>query len=80
MEIKEYKEITVKQEEIKDIICNACNKSIYENKFGSIDGCKMSFDFEYGSAYDGDLYIGHLCDKCYEEFIDHLKIKLTQLC
>ena len=76
MKIEEEKTITTTETVLKDVLCNGCGVSIFTNGY-TIDGCKVSFDFEYGSAYDGDYHQAHFCDKCYDEIVSKFKLKPT---
>jgi len=77
----DFKRVTKKVVEniATKIRCNFCNKIIKghiesdDKEYGVwyiYEGGEVSFNFGYGSSFDGD-YPGHthICDKCAEKFI-----------
>jgi hypothetical protein len=75
MEIKEKQIRVISEDIIKQVLCNGCEKDIWNGH--TIDGARMSFNFEYGSKYDGDFQFAELCDDCFEKIRYGLKIPLT---
>jgi len=61
----------VECEEIKDILCDKCGKSIILEI--GIEGCEFFLDFPYGSVRDGERYKIYLCDGCGSDFLTSLK-------
>lgn len=67
--VKKIKE--VEELESRIIICNKCGDS----EEGYYVGCQsVTFDFGYGSYFDGEQWELELCDSCIKELAKSLKL------
>ena len=48
-------------------LCFMCQKEIYANDFGSIDGISITDTAGYGSRFDGEVFTLTCCDDCLEK-------------
>lgn len=56
----------VESEEVVDVTCNRCGKSIYIN--GQGEGIRFHAHWGYESKHDLQQWTGDLCQDCSEEF------------
>ena len=83
--MKTTKEVekTITFDEVDEILCNKCEKSIEiiskGNKSGyswvNYKGGQFCPTFGYGSQYDDAIYEVHICDECWTEFMNEWKIE-----
>lgn len=78
MEIKTKTQKIVEVEEISNIFCNKCDKSIIY-LYNNVAGTKLLADFGYGSVKDGLMEEFHLCDDCYDDLVLTFKHPPTKL-
>lgn len=71
------KEVEVKEirREIEKATCDWCNKEFEKSTFECNGWGDVHIKFGYGSRYDDDLWIGEICDECFEK---HLKSKMRK--
>ena len=67
MKTKKKIQKTVEVEEIIDVTCNKCNKSICVDGCYSTKGASFDVDFWYGSNKDGCVFRFELCDDCFDK-------------
>ena len=74
--MKTYKEIeeVVKTRELKEVLCDRCEKNTYNAPY-SFSGTCFVMDFGYGSMFDGGGYEIELCDDCCKWLLNQLKTK-----
>ena len=59
------------------VLCNGCQKDIWNGH--TINGCKITFDFEFSSAFDGQLLLIHFCDDCFIKMQNSLQLPPNDL-
>lgn len=65
MKIQEVR--TIKKLVDTAIICNKCGEDCTDNH-ASLVG-----DWGYGSKYDREFHVSHICESCYTKFIAEMK-------
>ena len=68
--MRQYKEMTVKQEVLDQVICNCCGKPVSASE----DGVHSEFltiakRWGYFSPFDGEKHIIDICPSCYQQWI-----------
>lgn len=68
--MRSYRTVTVKQEELDGIICNACGGKIVQIA-SSVweDHLAIEKSWGYGSSYDGEIHRFDICENCYNDWI-----------
>lgn len=58
-----------KVEETKEIACDFCGETqkCEPEQGDSFSGGNFGFAFGWGSKFDTDEYVGHICDKCFSK-------------
>lgn len=77
MIITKTKTRTIEEQIVEKVLCNGCEKNIWNGH--TSEGCRIVFDFEYGSGFDGQFLEGHLCDDCFVRIKEGLKLLMQDL-
>jgi hypothetical protein len=67
-----YETVTIKQPKTTKVFCNRCGT--FSNNDYDTDIEEWVHEFGYGSRYDTEVHIFHLCDECYTEIINDFEI------
>jgi hypothetical protein len=77
--MKVYKKVTKEVEELDDVICNKCGKTlkkeIFRDDFNYCGLEELIMSCGYGSDNDGDVYIFSLCEECVFKLMSEFKIQ-----
>ena len=60
--------IQVGREVTIEVQCDRCKKTEVGQNVNSSDIQEQVFKFGYGSEFDGETWVFHLCDTCIKEF------------
>lgn len=75
--MKRVKNVFLESEEVYEIICNMCAKSIKKDEVGRFfDHLSVTKYWGYLSENDGQTHEFDLCEDCYNKFIQDFKIDL----
>lgn len=57
-----------------NLVCNMCGNLICKNEFGYIkDHLSIEKRWQYGSKFDNEIHNLHICEECYEQFLNNCK-------
>lgn len=74
--MKSFKHVTIKDVSVSNVTCNVCGEDIRRNKLGYIeDYLCIEKTWGFGSEFDGVNHSIDICQECYRELFDDLKIK-----
>ncbi len=75
------KDITIKSQEVIDIICDLCGESCLDELGINFEYATLKSNWGYGSNKDGEKHEVHLCENCYDRITKHfnINIKITGL-
>ena len=64
-------------EEVEDILCNLCGKSLYDGvNYNGLTDAEMKCG--YGSKWDGTIFKFSLCEDCMEELMNKFKLSAEE--
>lgn len=70
---------TIEEEEIEDIICNKCGRSLKgEYNYSGINELQIVGGYDSPVFGDGDKYIFSLCEYCLKELFDSFEIAVEK--
>lgn len=73
--MKIYKSVTVIAEELSEVKCNCCGKTMETDKFGyTSDYLSVTKKWGYGTELDGETHSFDICEDCYNDIISKFKI------
>lgn len=73
--MKIFKTVSVKKEEIDEVICNMCGDKIEKDATGNFaDYLQVYKKWGYYSNHDGEEHSFDLCEKCYNNMVNKFKI------
>jgi hypothetical protein len=61
-------------ETIKDIKCNSCGKSCKASSGLGYSCATLNAHWGYSSNKDGEKYLAHLCEVCFDNLVKNFKI------
>lgn len=61
-------------ETLKDIKCNLCGKSCKASSGLGYSCATLDAYWGYGSNKDGEKYLAHLCETCFDNIVKNFKI------
>ncbi|MGI2259077.1 hypothetical protein [Shewanella sp. GXUN23E] len=60
---------------LTDVLCDVCGSSTTGHSGCGPDYASLTADWGYGSAHDGDSYEIHLCERCFFNTLENLKVR-----
>jgi hypothetical protein len=73
-------DVTKKSEELveklADVMCDRCGKSCWDKEHMNIEYAEMKAMWGYGSGHDCERHKIQLCEKCYDEMVKVMEIKV----
>lgn len=77
--MRNYREITVKEQQLHQVFCNRCGKEIIRNNFGEFDDyLHIEKTWGYHSKKDGIKQEVDLCESCFDEIVKGFQIPLEE--
>jgi hypothetical protein len=68
---------TIEEEEIEDIICNKCGRSLKgKYDYSGINELRVEGGYDSPVFNDGDKYIFSLCEYCLKELFESFEIEV----
>ena len=75
--MRKTKKVLEEKEEIYEVFCNMCGKSIEKDPFGKFcDHLQIDKEWGYFSSIDGQKHSFDLCNKCYLDIVSNFKIDI----
>jgi len=65
-------QVNVEKEVTEEIVCDFCGKSIEFEVIGcnaKLAGASLFVNFGYKSRHDGDVFVGDICDDCFDKVL-----------
>lgn len=76
--MREYKQIEIKVDKVDKVFCNMCGERIKTDKCGNLeDYIHIEKKWGYNSDMDGEKHSIDLCQNCYKDIFNKLKIKIN---
>lgn len=77
--MRRTRKVLTETEEIYEIYCNMCGKSIEKDNFDRFcDYLSVDKSWGYLSCLDGQAHSFDLCDMCYKDVVSKFKIKVLE--
>ncbi len=79
--MRRYKNLEINQstQELDEVICNQCGKSIkIENGVQKAEMCEVTKRWGYFSNKDLEVHTFDLCEECYDRLIEGFKVPIDK--